>query len=95
MNYSGELANGIKYLIQLKDLNSDNAVLFKKNQSASDQQIRTFARLMNLDMKIIEALIKFKFTVTGADVKKLGVKPGPEMGVAIKKMETDNFKKLL
>ena len=46
-------------------------------------------------MKLIEALIKFKFTVTGADVKKLGVKPGPEMGVAIKKMETDNFKKLL
>ncbi len=96
MNYSAELANGIKYLIQLRGLNSDNALSFKKNQSASDEQIRTFARIMNLDMKLIEALIKFKFTVTGADVTdKLGISGGLEMGEAIKKWEQENFEKLL
>ena len=98
MNYSGELANGIKYLIQLKDLNSDNAVLFKKNQSASDQQIRTFARLMNLDMKLIEALLKFNLSVKGGEAMQrygLTQKDNSKIGQAIKDLETEKFKELL
>jgi len=98
MNYSGELANGIKYLIQLKILNSDNAVLFKKNQSASDQQIRTFARLMNLDMKLIEALLKFNLSVKGGEAMQrygLTQKDKSKIGQAIKDLETEKFKELL
>jgi tRNA nucleotidyltransferase/poly(A) polymerase len=98
MNYSSELANGIKYLIQLKGLNSDNAILFKKNQSASDQQIRTFARLMNLDMKLIEALLKFNLSVKGGEAMQrygLTQKDKSKIGQAIKDLETEKFKELL
>jgi hypothetical protein len=35
-------------------------------------------------------------TVTGPDVMdKLGIKPGPELGKEIQRLETDNFKKSL
>jgi hypothetical protein len=99
MNYSGELANGIKYLIQLKDLNPDNAVLFKKNQSASDEKIRTFARLMNLDMKlIIDAFLKFNLSVKGGEAMQrygLTAKDKSKIGQAIKDLETEKFKELL
>jgi hypothetical protein len=35
--------------------------------------------------------LDFKLTVTGEDVKKLGIKPGPEMGIKIQELEFQNF----
>ena len=46
--------------------------------------------------KLLDKFINFKLSVTGRDVQdELGIKPGPEMGQAIEKMEINNFKKLL
>ena len=37
-----------------------------------------------------------KLSVTGADAQReMGVKAGPEMGIAIKKLEANKFKELI
>jgi tRNA nucleotidyltransferase/poly(A) polymerase len=97
LKYSVDEVKGITFLISLLDLSIDNAVILKraqKNAGLTDEQIKEFAILENIDL--IDPFIKFNLTVTGPEVMdKLGIKPGPQLGVEIQKIETENFKKLL
>tara|TARA_R110000772_G_scaffold17946_3_gene49948 strand:+ start:114254 stop:115414 length:1161 start_codon:yes stop_codon:yes gene_type:complete len=99
LTYSSSETNKICFLVSLYDFEIENVVVFKKLQHRSgigDEQLRSFGKLVKFDTKVQEAFIKFQLSVTGDYVQKeLGIAPGPEMGKAIKKIETDNFKKLL
>jgi hypothetical protein len=45
---------------------------------------------------LLDAFEEFRLTVTGPEaMEKFNIGPGPELGKAIQKMETDKFKKLL
>jgi hypothetical protein len=45
---------------------------------------------------LLDAFEQFRLSVSGPEaMEKFGIKPGPELGKAIQKMETDNFEKLL
>ena len=46
--------------------------------------------------RLLDALLEFELTVKGDDVMRdRGLKPGPELGLVILEIETDNFQKLL
>lgn len=100
LTYSSDEVKAISFLIALQSFNKPEEVYaFKKlhlNAGLSDDQILKFGKLIGFDSKVLNAFVNFNLSVTGQDAQReMGVKAGPEMGQAIKKMETDNFKNLL
>ena len=100
LTYSSTEVKAITFLVALQQFNkAEDIYVFKKQQvnaGLSDEQIRKFGRLINFDSKMLDAFIDFRLSVTGADAnRELGVEAGPEMGKAIKQLETDRFKAML
>jgi tRNA nucleotidyltransferase/poly(A) polymerase len=97
--YSSDEIKTIVFLISLLKLNVDTAYLLKKMQQTaevSDKQIREFGEKENIPEKLLNAFEQFRLTVSGPEaMEKFDLKPGPELGKAIQKMETSNFQKLL
>lgn len=100
LTYSSSENKGITFLVALQQFDSPEKVYkFKKLEGkagVTPSQILKFSLLADINGKLIAAFDNFKLSVTGQDVQnELGIKPGPEMGKAIEKMEVDNFKRLL
>jgi len=99
LKYSAEEVKAITFLVALLKLSVDTAVVLKRAQKHSGvtlEQMKDFGKREGIDMKLLDAFIKFELTVTGPEVMdKLNLKPGPELGKAIHSIETDNFKKSL
>jgi tRNA nucleotidyltransferase/poly(A) polymerase len=100
LTYSANEVKGITFLVAFQQFkNPDDVYIFKKqhmNSGISGEQLRKFAKLIGFNQKLVDAFAEFSLTVTGADAEaKMGVKAGPDMGNAIKKMESDNFKSML
>ena len=100
LTYSSAEVKAITFLIALQEfVRPEQVYKFKKLQSKSGiegAQIYKFTLLAKLNPNLLGAFVKFDLSVTGDQVQReLGIKPGPEMGQAIEKMEIDNFKKLL
>ena len=100
LTYSSSENKGITFLVALQQFDSPEKVYkFKKLEGKSGvapSQILKFSVLADIDGKLIAAFDNFQLSVTGQDVQnELGIKPGPEMGKAIEKLEIDNFRKLL
>ena len=81
----------IKDLIQ-RTVPKEKLEMLKK---ASDEQIMTFARHMNLDQNLIQKFLDFKLSVSGQEVMDKFQVKGPEVGQIIQKLETENFAKLI
>ena len=100
LTYSAAETKAITFLVAFQQFSNPNDVyIFKKlhmNSGVSEQELKKFAKLIGFDQKTVDAFSDFKLSVTGDDAtKQMGVKPGPEMGGAIKKLEADNFKAML
>lgn len=100
LTYSSAEVKAITFLIALQEfVRPEQVYKFKKLQSKSGiegAQIYKFTLLAKLNPNLLGAFVKFDLSVTGDQVQReLGIKPGPEMGQAIEKMEIENFKKLL
>lgn len=99
LKYSAEEVKAITFLVALLKLSIDTSVMLKKTQKHAGvipEQMKDFGEHEGIDMKLLDAFIKFELSVTGPEImNKLNIKPGPELGKAIHEMETDNFKKLL
>jgi len=99
LKYSVEEVKTITFLIAMLKLDVDTAVTLKraeKNSGVTPDQIRDFCGKENVSSQLLDAFEEFRLTVSGPEVMDdLGLKPGPELGKAIQKIETDNFKKLL
>lgn len=100
LTYSSSENKAITFLIaysSFKDVN--DVVKMKKlhNKSGvSQEQFMLFSAKAGLDQKVFDAFLDFELSVTGDQVQQeLGIKPGPEMGKAIEKLEIENFKRLL
>lgn len=101
LTYSSNENKAITFLVAFTNFDDINGVykmkkLFDKS-GVTTEQLRTFNSINNiLPSNVVDKFINFKLSVTGKDVQdELGIKPGPEMGQAIEKMEINNFKKLL
>lgn len=95
--YTSSEVKAVKFLVGLKGLSVGSAYLLKKAQGTSgvtDEQMLRFGRYVGIKNSLLKAFIAFQLTVTGADLVGK-VKAGPEMGTAIRDMETKNFENLL
>lgn len=99
LKYSADEIKTILFLISILKLDVDTAYLLKKMQQTagvSDDQIRNFAGKEGIPSQLLDAFEQFRLSVSGPEaMEKFNIKPGPELGKAIQKMETDNFEKLL
>jgi tRNA nucleotidyltransferase/poly(A) polymerase len=99
LKYTIDEIRGITFLLNFIELNSINAVQLKRQQKVSgvsESQIINFARRQKLDLKLVNAFIKFKLTVSGDELmKKLNIGPSKELGDAINQEELKNFNSLL
>jgi tRNA nucleotidyltransferase/poly(A) polymerase len=99
LKYSADEVKAVSFLIGLIKLSPETAVLLKraqKNAGVTPEQMKTFGKIVGLDSKLVDAFIQFQLSVSGPELMdKMNLKPGPELGQAIQKVETDNFKKLL
>lgn len=99
LKYSADEIKAVTFLIGLLKLSPDTAVTLKRAQKHSGvtpEQMKEFGRIVGIDSKLLDAFIKFELSVSGPELMdKMNLKPGPELGKAIQKVETDNFKKLL
>jgi tRNA nucleotidyltransferase/poly(A) polymerase len=98
LKYTVEEIKGIMFLLNLLELTPENAVVLKrqqKNAYVSDNQILDFGMREGINMKLLNAFIKFKLSVNGEEVmKRFNLTQGKELGDMINKLELDNFKRL-
>jgi len=66
-----------------------------KLSNLSDEQIMTFASLMNLDTNLINKLLEFNLSISGQDVMKQYNIKGVDVGKMINKLEVQKFKEKL
>lgn len=99
LKYSADEIKMIVFLISLLKLDVDTAYLLKKMQQISgvnDDQIRNFGANEGISSQLLDAFEEYRLSVSGPDaMERYGLKPGPELGKAIQKMETDIFKQFL
>jgi tRNA nucleotidyltransferase/poly(A) polymerase len=93
--YSVDEIKAITFLVSLQKLNLDTAPILKKAQEhagVTPEQIKAFAFKMGLDMKLINAFLKYHLSISGAEVmEKTGLKQGKELGVEINRLEREIF----
>ena len=99
LKYTSEEVKAISFLVAMLSLGIDNAVVLKRAEQhagVTPEQIKAFTSKEGIDTKLVDAFNRFRLTVSGPEVMDMmNLKPGPEVGKAIQKIETDNFKKLL
>lgn len=99
LKYSAEEVKAITFLVALLKPSVDTAVLLKraqKNAGVTPEQMKDFGKREGIDMKLLDAFIKYELSVNGEEVKeRFNLKQGKELGAMIHKLETDEFKKLL
>jgi tRNA nucleotidyltransferase/poly(A) polymerase len=97
--YSNQEIENIKFLISLLSLSEDNAYDIKKGQSRTtltEDQIKEFAVRNNIDTKLITSFLNYNTSITGKDVMDIyNIKPGPDVGKYIKRLELDKFKDII
>ena len=99
LTFSTDEIKAIMFLISLTNLELETAVEIKgkqKNSGVTTDQILNFTTREGIPSQLVDALLEFELTVKGDDVMRdRGLKPGPELGLAILEIETNNFQKLL
>lgn len=98
LKYTWVEVSKIVFLLRMLNFKPELVLRYKKSEIVSKiepNELISFAKINGLDMKMINAFIQFKLTVTGDEMMAKGMKPGPEMGRAIEQAEFERFKKYL
>lgn len=91
--YTLEEISKITFLVLFRSFDPSVAVRMKKLEKISgvtEGQIRKFARWNSMDMKTVEAFLKFVFSVSSEELMSQGYK-GRELGQEIERRETERF----
>lgn len=92
-----DMAKKIVFLISLIDISPERILeMYKKKvlSGLSDVIIRDWLRIIGLKSEIFEAFLKFKPSVSSEELMSKGFQ-GPTLGSEIKRLEIENFKKLI
>lgn len=99
LKYSVDEIKAITFLVSMLSLDVDTGVRIKRQQQhagVTEAQILDFCLNENMNGQLIDGFLEFKLSVSGQEVMdSLGLKEGPELGKAILRIETENFKKVL
>jgi len=67
---------------------------YKIDYRISNNTISEYADLENLDRKFVDAFLKYSVTTDAEEIMKLGFR-GKDLGIEIKRIETEKFKELI
>lgn len=98
LKYTSDEIGKVYFLMSFKNFEREMVYNAKKSQLLSkltNHEIIRFAELTDMDIELVDKFLDFNLTVTGKDIEKLGIKPGPEMGRKIQELELENFLKTL
>ena len=98
LTFTTDEVSQIVFLLRMLDFKPEMVQKFKKAQNVSkiaSESLRRFMVLNGSQGKWLNVFLDFKLTVTGDDMMKLGMKPGPEMGKAIEQAEFLKFMEYL
>lgn len=93
-----EIAVKIVFLLNMTNLTEENVFEFYKKKiqtSVTNDMILEWMRVENIHSKLYTAFTKYKPVVSAHELMQQGFKPGPQLGLEIKRLETKNFRKLL
>jgi tRNA nucleotidyltransferase (CCA-adding enzyme) len=99
LKYPSDEVSTIVFLNGLLKLSVKTAFSLKKTQKFSKvtkEQIQKFGEFNNINSKILNAFLQFELSVSGGElITKMSLKSGPEVGIMVQKIETENFTKLM
>jgi tRNA nucleotidyltransferase/poly(A) polymerase len=90
LKYTHDESNGVKFLVELNNFKPEDIFRLKKlqeNTILTDTDIINWGKLIKKDLS---KFVRFKLSVKGDDVMKLGFK-GSEIGKEIQRMETQRY----
>jgi len=97
LKYTSDEGKQISFLIQFLGLNSSNAFKLREKFETSKLDETTlidFARFNGMNMKLVEAFIKYRITTSGDALKRRGL-VGKEIGNEKERLEKEIFDKLI
>lgn len=95
--YTSSEVKAVKFLVGLKGLSVQTSYILKKaepNSGVTPEQMMKFGEYVGVNKKLLQTFVRFNLSITGDDLKGK-VKPGPEMGSAIRDMEIKKFEDML
>ena len=93
-----DIARKIVFLVRLEELDETNVVEYYKDKvkcHITDDEVKEWMRMKNINSKVITTFLKYKPSVSSEELMTQGFKPGKALGDEIKRLEIENFKKLL
>jgi hypothetical protein len=97
LKYTSDEGKQISFLIQFLGLNSSNAFKLREKYETSkldETTLTDFARFNGMNMKLVEAFLKYRITTSGDALKRRGL-VGKEIGNEKERLEKDIFEKLI
>lgn len=97
LSYTVEEIAKITYLISFENLDINVAYIFKKNlpnSKLSSKDLIEFAKIVGMDMLLVNSFLQFNLSVSGHEIMQKGFK-GIEIGKEIQRIETEKFKKMM
>lgn len=85
------------HLIRLLNLSPENAFLMYKDRikcHVTNEMISEWSKINNLDQDLFNAFIEYSPSVSAEDLMRHGIK-GKDLGNEIKRLETEEFKRIL
>jgi len=93
-----DIARKIVFLVRLEELDETNVVDYYRSKvkcHITDAEIKEWMRIKNIDSHIINTFLTYKPSVSSEELMAQGFKPGKALGDEIKRLEIENFKKML
>jgi len=97
LKYTSDEGKQISFLIQFLGLNSSNAFKLREKYETSkldEVTLTDFARFNGMNMKLVEAFLKYRITTSGDALKRRGL-IGKEIGDEKERLEKEIFDKLI
>jgi tRNA nucleotidyltransferase/poly(A) polymerase len=93
LKYTVDEISQITFLLNFKNFSPEKVFKLKRmqaNSKLSNEQIMKFAHWSKMNLKLVDAFLKFKLSVTGQELMQQGFK-GKSLGDEIEKRETQIF----
>jgi tRNA nucleotidyltransferase/poly(A) polymerase len=103
MRYKNSDIATIEFLVEFRMITKESAVSLKKKLnkgqvSIDPSQIQTYGQLAGVPSNVISGFLTFASLPTAIDARELisqGIKPGPEIGIAMDAAEADAYETLI
>jgi tRNA nucleotidyltransferase/poly(A) polymerase len=96
LKIESEISSKVCHLIKLLNLSPENAFLMYKDKikcHVPNDMVLDWAKISGMDRRLVDAFIEYKPSVSADDLMNQGLK-GKELGDEIKRLETEEFRRI-